>query len=862
MADNLSDPAWDAYHATAVLPGGEALLEPGATVVPAAAALPLTAFDAAGGASVLPGYVAPQGKAVKPIEEAGAAGESAWAAAGACILDVSLRVARPLVEPWRPPPPPPRPLLEAVPPRPELKPYEEPHAAADAFVGDVRAMARAVAALQLQGQAPLARGLNDPAAVAELARALAAAGKLQELKAGLKKHAVRVALEKLRAGMDGSPLDAGAKAAALRDLHAYLAGLLSSAIDDLRGHRSDQAGAAQGSTTGAMAEASSAADGAARAAAEIAKLSEVAGENEEQGLWARAEALHQRCVLLARGADADAAAASNGAARELLAPGAWRAYGAFCLRRGPAHQGRAEECLRAALAADPGHIPSLTALALLLLHQGQATDGLHLREALSLARQLAAHATPPPSVTPSLTSVHEESSGMRGSMAGVGEAGTPRVGRANGGGAVAGSGGAAAGRSGASGAGPADVGGGECEAATEPGTPLAWGVLLLVTQALGDEARSADVGAALQALACAESAGLVVERVSGLQGQQEVVGAEGSSHSVAPSGSQVQGSAGLVSAQPSAVSIASDRTHGGGAETVSLRPGVHPFMVNGLVAVAAAAAELALPAVALAAVRAAAAELPTSAGLPAVAAELELAGAAANLWILKWEVGAAGGSLSGPEPEAQGVNPPAPENTPGAAGEGAAVDGVQVKEVGEEGANVAGMDGGDGGATAQEVSPAAGARARAAEALANALALCDSAQSRMDGAHDAAAALARVHALRGDVAHAAGRWGDAVRAYVGAVQAGAAAGGEATSPPLRVFLNLAASYHALGKPGYALDVYVQVSVGGGVSESEGCIPDWEGRGCGFGVLWAGLGLAGPALYSPLSLIRPTVPHPP
>lgn len=57
---------------------------------------------------------------MKPVEEAPAGGANAWQAAGSAIK-VTLRLARPVVPPWSPPPKPAKTLLELIPPR-DLKP--------------------------------------------------------------------------------------------------------------------------------------------------------------------------------------------------------------------------------------------------------------------------------------------------------------------------------------------------------------------------------------------------------------------------------------------------------------------------------------------------------------------------------------------------------------------------------------------------------------------------------------------------------------------------------------------------------------------------------------------------------------------
>ncbi|GFH20072.1 hypothetical protein HaLaN_17135, partial [Haematococcus lacustris] len=124
---------------------------------------------------------------------------------------------------------------------------------------------------------------------------------------------------------------------------------------------------------------------------------------------------------------------------------------------------------------------------------------------------------------------------------------------------------------------------------------LALGLLLLITQASGDAASAADTATALTGLQAAESASLLAPNPS-----QE--------------GDPLDGLA------------------------AALTPGTSPSQANGLLAVAQLAVGLGLPAIALAAVQVAAAELPASCALPQVKLELDLAAAQAYCTIHCWEV--------------------------------------------------------------------------------------------------------------------------------------------------------------------------------------------------------------------------------
>lgn len=69
----------------------------------------------------------------------------------------------------------------------------------------------------------------------------------------------------------------------------------------------------------------------------------------------------------------------------------WYNYGCFCLRT--QQQGKAEQCLREALALDPTCRPYLLALAALLWHNGIHTDAAHLDQAdtvLHAAKEVSA----------------------------------------------------------------------------------------------------------------------------------------------------------------------------------------------------------------------------------------------------------------------------------------------------------------------------------------------------------------------------------------------------------------------------------------------------------------------------------------
>ncbi len=205
---------------------------------------------------------------------------------------------------------------------------------------------------------------------------LQATGKYGKMREALAEAAVRVAIERYGKAHDAGVGEGAADgptaeqvAALHEELHAVLTEELAAAFAD-----------AVAPSGGASASAS-AADPAASSSPELSRLLSLAAECEQAGLNRRAEALHQRRVLLL--------ASSNASAAE-----AWCEYGAFCNRT---HQhSRGEQCFREGLelerqqqglAAGGG---CLAALAGSLLHQGRVTDPLFLEEADGLIAELAA----------------------------------------------------------------------------------------------------------------------------------------------------------------------------------------------------------------------------------------------------------------------------------------------------------------------------------------------------------------------------------------------------------------------------------------------------------------------------------------
>ncbi|KAL6752682.1 hypothetical protein V8C86DRAFT_3140916 [Haematococcus lacustris] len=512
-SDTLADAAWGAYRAQATLPNTHLLLEPGATLLPASPAttpgpgqegcgaahaspgvpgqeatgvseaagqsgarLPLAAFSASD--SALPPYRPPAGKAVKEVDEVPAPGYCAWAAAGSYLEGVQLRLVLPLVPPLQPPPPPPLPLHKLMTQRRSLPPYRRPTAASHAFAAAAKAMAQAVASLQLRGVIGLAKaGSMGSKDLGRLAGELSAAGLLQQLQDAMVGHVAAVLQERCSRGLDGQQLGSQDRAVVLQELHATMSAALRAAVHSIEAELGGEGEGRAAADCGLQGQegvqrarkglveglpADTAARAAAQGRSELQRLLALALESEAAGQVTRAEALHQRRVLVrsahtaathkdsgtakwAEGAagvevaEVEVAAAEETRAEEA---GAWYEYGCFCLRQGPGLQGRAAQCLAHALALQPDHLRALAAQAALLLHQGTVTDSLKLEAARHSTQRL-------------LSSTPEQ----------LHASGLP------------------------------------------PG--LALGLLLLITQASGDAASAADTATALTGLQAAESASLL-----------------------------------------------------------------------------------------------------------------------------------------------------------------------------------------------------------------------------------------------------------------------------------------------------------------------------------------------------------------
>ncbi|KAG2434617.1 hypothetical protein HXX76_007512 [Chlamydomonas incerta] len=357
-AEGMADPAFEGYHAAAAAPALVAGLGTAGATEAAAEGLPLTAWAAAGAKACLPPYTAPPGKP-KPVEaEVPPAGSCLWEKAGA-QLAVSVRFARPVVPAWRPPPPPPRPLLELIPPR-DLTPKPAPTTAVDDFKAKVRVIARALAeeykAVLPPPDASVAAAAagggaegRHKALIFELNRS----GKYAQMRDSLKAAVVSLVREKYRKSGSMSPNE---MALLYNDLYGSLLAALHAALNDL--------------VDAAAARPRAPPPPPVPDKQRLAELLELAAQAEAMGDTDRAELLHQRRLLAQNEAQV------------------WYEYGGYCLRRGGARRGRAEECFREALALEPTHRGALLALLGCSVAAGRATDPAYLESAEAAAHRL------------------------------------------------------------------------------------------------------------------------------------------------------------------------------------------------------------------------------------------------------------------------------------------------------------------------------------------------------------------------------------------------------------------------------------------------------------------------------------------
>lgn len=345
--------------------------------------------------SVLPVYTSSNPKA-KPIEtvpaEALNSGLGGWAGSQ---LGVTLRLTKPLVAPWSPPPPatitlddllvanhieaakatPPSDPAAAFAPRgptqgDALSAYKE-------LVGNLTAEVKALSLAKRNDE-----GL--PMNALDLNVQLECSGRYEAMKKAIAEAASRVAIERYRKSHDS-------------DLPSYPSGSKEDGKASIPSQKLNQ------ELLAVLVHATPAtiADGKGR----LDDLS-IAKECELMGRVARAQSMHQRRILalsssphLQDGPD--------------LQSSSWYDYGAFCLRARqapihlggaikevqgdpslslpqPVYGGRAEQCFREGLMQNPGSTKCAFGLAASLLHQARVTDPLYLQEATETATALLA----------------------------------------------------------------------------------------------------------------------------------------------------------------------------------------------------------------------------------------------------------------------------------------------------------------------------------------------------------------------------------------------------------------------------------------------------------------------------------------
>eukprot|EP00891_Asterochloris_glomerata_P001607 jgi/Astpho2/1607/fgenesh1_pg.00028_%23_15_t len=335
--DALTDPAYEAYHGIAEASVGKLLAEPGRTSV---------AFSAA----------------AKPLEEAPAAGSAcAWVKAGT-VISAELQLQQPLCPAWKPPPQPSVQLQDLI-PRRDLAPKVVVPTAAEAFRQQVQVAAKQLA---LQYQQTFGDHLRDPVASADPQKAaqrrkqmmfeLNRSGQYLQLQEQLRACVVRIVQEHFH---KAGTMDRQDMQGLHNKLYVVLTTEMHKALNQLREQGGEPAPAAEGAQ---MAEA--APSSALLSTEKLKQLQGLADEAELNGDARAAVGYHEQRVMGSTSAQA------------------WYEFAAFSMRT--CSLDRAEQCLRKALAIDPGHQDALLALGCLLWHSGLHTDAAFLQQAAVL----------------------------------------------------------------------------------------------------------------------------------------------------------------------------------------------------------------------------------------------------------------------------------------------------------------------------------------------------------------------------------------------------------------------------------------------------------------------------------------------
>ncbi|KAL0022439.1 hypothetical protein WJX79_000099 [Trebouxia sp. C0005] len=350
--DTLTDPAFEAYHGLAAVPVAAQLSEPGQKVANLQAVVSMSYLEGQQAGSLahpgLPRPDPPANPKAKPIEEAPAASTDgslppcAWAKAQTTITAM-LQLQDPLYPPWQPPPMPAVSLQQLIPKRQFVKAEDKP-TASQVFQAQVQSAVKQLAAEYHKMFGAEEGGESTTADPHQ------AAARRKQLVFELNKNGQYLRLkEQLKAAVIGIVKDSYHKSGGMgreemqelyNKLYMHLATDMHMALNQLVSNKPSVAKAAtvKGSNKGP--------EGPTRH--QLAVLKGLADEAELTGDQAAAERYHQERTL----------APAN--------PQVWYDYGTFCLRT--AKQGQAEQCLKEAVAIEPGHKAALLALAALLWH--------------------------------------------------------------------------------------------------------------------------------------------------------------------------------------------------------------------------------------------------------------------------------------------------------------------------------------------------------------------------------------------------------------------------------------------------------------------------------------------------------------
>eukprot|EP00899_Mesostigma_viride_P018093 jgi/Mesvir1/26285/Mv01648-RA.3 len=341
----VSDPFYEKYHAMLQV-DMSCLLEPGATHC--SGKFPLTGFSSETMASIVPAPEPLVKKAKAVVDEPLKPGEpSPWQVANS-LLQVDIDLRKPVVLPWEPPPKPQLKPSDIIPRRPKMAKKTEPREGTEEFRHEIKGAARQLADEYRSLFGDPGGSLNESMSKAEklerrkkMAFELNRTGQAFAMKEKMKKLVAKIAKEKFQ--KTGSMTKEETEDF-YNTLYVHLMDEMHAALGDIT---SPGVAIAKKNIKGKVAADS---PRAARMA-HSQKLLRLADEYEVKMDFANAAKYHKERVL-------DASDAQP-----------WFDYAEFAMR---VHDtGRAEECLREAIAIDPSHMPSLLAFAALLLSQGE-----------------------------------------------------------------------------------------------------------------------------------------------------------------------------------------------------------------------------------------------------------------------------------------------------------------------------------------------------------------------------------------------------------------------------------------------------------------------------------------------------------